>query len=63
MRFVFIGRFEKVLFVDLVVFDEKEKALDYYQKVLHDNENGYNQIELLEQTATYYYNIIEKNVI
>lgn len=63
MRFVFIGRFEKVSFVDLIAFDDEKTALDYYENVFYNNEQGYKQIELLEQTATHYYNQIKKTTM
>lgn len=63
MSYIFIGRYEKNDFVDVITFDSKAIALDYYLDQLAYNENGYNHIELLEQTATHYYSKIEENAI
>lgn len=61
--YLFIGRYEKNNFVDVIKLDEKEKAIDFYQRELLENQNGYNHIELLEQTATHYFTKIEENRI
>ena len=63
MSYLFIGRYEKCNFVDVFTFDSKANALDYYLDQLAYNENGYNHIELLEQTATHYFTKIEENMI
>ena len=60
--YIFIGRYQTTLWVDLIAFIDKETAYKHYQKMLSEkNELGYNEIELLERTSYNFYKIIEKN--